>query len=71
MKSWNPRVWLRDWLNQPTLAEVAERARQPALADVFATAVAATLAANLGLPNARSPETASRRHSSRPEAEAR
>jgi len=22
---WNPRLWLRDWLNQPSLAELAER----------------------------------------------
>lgn len=22
---WNPRLWLRDWLNQPSLAELEER----------------------------------------------
>ncbi len=22
---WNPRLWLRDWLNKPTAAELAER----------------------------------------------
>lgn len=26
VRSWNPRVWLRDWLNKPTASELAAAA---------------------------------------------
>lgn len=29
---WNPRLWLRDWINKPSLAEFAERAAAEAAA---------------------------------------